>query len=127
MSSVPIQIQTGGSAARRDAAANEGQPASRSLEDCASDTADFWLLCAVVCSGKGLYVGNNTLGDLFCMLHTSDGSVRSRTVSPPLPSSPISLPHCEPLPSTHCPRSPFVHLPPRLRYPPRCITFISLP
>jgi hypothetical protein len=38
-----------------------------------------WLLCAVVVSGKGLYVGDGTLGDLFCMLHTSDGVCRSRT------------------------------------------------
>ena len=44
------------------------------------DTSGYWLLCAVICSGKGLYVGDGQLGDLFCMLHTSDGVCRSRTV-----------------------------------------------
>uniref|UniRef100_A0A7S0E576 Cyclic nucleotide-binding domain-containing protein n=1 Tax=Hanusia phi TaxID=3032 RepID=A0A7S0E576_9CRYP len=43
------------------------------------ENAEYWLLCAVVCSGKNLFVGEEQLGDLFCMLHTSDGVCRSRT------------------------------------------------
>jgi hypothetical protein len=40
-----------------------------------------WLLCVVVCSGDGLYVGADRMcGDIFCMLHTYDGVTRSRTV-----------------------------------------------
>ena len=49
--------------------------------DDGDDASGYWLLCAVICSGKGLYVGEGQLGDLFCMLHTSDGVCRSRTVS----------------------------------------------
>ena len=48
--------------------------------DDGDDTSGYWLLCAVICSGKGLYVGEGQIGDLFCMLHTSDGVCRSRTV-----------------------------------------------
>jgi len=71
-----------------------GDPVGASGED--------WLLCAVVVSGKGLYVGEGTLGDLFCMLHTSDGVCRSRTAVTGMVLSPahhlhafgaISLPH----------------------------------
>jgi hypothetical protein len=43
-----------------------------------------WLLCVVVCSGDGLFVGADRMcGDIFCMLHTYDGINRSRTVSSP--------------------------------------------
>jgi hypothetical protein len=49
--------------------------------DDGDDASGYWLLCAVICSGKGLYVGEGQLGDVFCMLHTSDGVCRSRTVS----------------------------------------------
>ena len=41
---------------------------------------DHWLLCVVVCSGSGLYVGSDkSCGDIFCMLHTYDGVIRSKT------------------------------------------------
>jgi len=48
--------------------------------DDGDDSSGYWLLCAVISSGSGLYVGEGQLGDLFCMLHTSDGVCRSRTV-----------------------------------------------
>ena len=54
-----------------------GSAAAEADDD--DDTSGYWLLCAVICSGKGLYVGDGQIGDLFCMLHTSDGVCRSRT------------------------------------------------
>ena len=50
-----------------------------------------WLLNAVICSGRNLFIGSKTVGDLFCLLHTYDGVSRSRMVrlallpSPPPP------------------------------------------
>ena len=54
-----------------------GSAAAEADDD--DDTSGYWLLSAVICSGKGLYVGDGQIGDLFCMLHTSDGVCRSRT------------------------------------------------
>jgi len=73
--------------ASRGSSSNTPSPGEESLGSGATDGDDgddasgYWLLCAVICSGTGLYVGEGQLGDLFCMLHTSDGVCRSRTVS----------------------------------------------
>jgi hypothetical protein len=65
------------------ASRNQGDSRMHSVDSEIGDFSreDSWLLNVVICSGRDLFVGHKTEGDLFCMLHTFDGVSRSRTVS----------------------------------------------
>ena len=66
---------------RSDRTHSDSQISSAENLAAAEETRESsWLLNVVICSGRDLFVGKNTAGDLFCMLHTFDGVSRSKTV-----------------------------------------------
>jgi len=78
--SPPRRSSSRGSGSETPSPGEESVTSGATDGDDGDDPSGYWLLCAVISSGSGLYVGEGQLGDLFCMLHTSDGVCRSRTV-----------------------------------------------